>query len=139
MTKNNREKQIEEILERNTGEYQGRITIRFDDAVKELTTLLTQTDKDMGEIRKEFFEFWNTPENVIEDGGIDVSPRKIWNFFAPHLSNKSELKKEAVREFVDFYESINDLNVTKGCSHVRKIAEEYLSSNEKEVSGGKDE
>ena len=51
----------------------------------------------------------------------------IWNFFAPHLSNKSELKKEAVQEFMEF--------CWDGGEHDGWIiakADEYLSYDEKE-------
>lgn len=50
------------------------------------------TSTDIEELRKEFDEllagqYWKF-----------VTRDAIWNLFAPHLSNKSELKKEAVRE-----------------------------------------
>lgn len=68
---------------------------------------------------------------------------KVIDFFLPHLSNKSELKKEAVMGFVGFLSkqllavggTWQELELKqKTLDKINKSAQQYLSSNEKEVS-----
>ena len=76
------------------------------------------TSTGIEELRKEFMEKF---------GSNCIPAVFIWEWVAPHLSNKSELKKEAVREFMEF--------CWDGGEHDGWIiakADEYFSSNEKE-------
>lgn len=67
---------------------------------------------------------------------------KVIDFFLPHLSNKSELKKEAVMGFVGFLSkqllavggTWQELELKqKTLDKINKSAQQYLSSNEKET------
>lgn len=101
------------------------------------------TSTDIEEFKKEFGEkFGRLLSNVLPDKFVFVE-NEVWDFFAPHLSNKSELKKEAVGDFVkllkeyEFYSG--DIGVTAnrmggGMSDLEFLAKQYLSSGEKEES-----
>lgn len=63
---------------------------------------------DIEEIRKEFEKKFGEL-TIHHSQGKRIKVRKpnsdmemAWDFFLPHLSNKSELRKKAVREFVDY-------------------------------------
>jgi len=109
------------------------------------------TSTDMEELKKEF-ELLFTIDGLFEDDlrGHRLlhtnNSKRIWDFFAPHLSNKSELKKEAVIEAIDKMDK--EMTCVYGscepnCSHVSfaraklRQLKQYLSSNEKEGSEGK--
>ena len=120
----------------------------FDDFVADLSKYIAEnyqpktTSTDIEELRKEFEErvigetfaggIFNDNDNqrMYTSGYADGfrSAKGIsWRWFAPHLSNKSELKKEAVQEFMEF--------CWDGGEHDGWIiakADEYFSSNEKE-------
>ena len=61
------------------------------------------TSTDIEELKKEFNKQFTDgygfthQDYRLRDGGSTLI-KDIWNFFLPHLSNKSGLKKEAVRE-----------------------------------------
>lgn len=115
------------------------------------------TSTDIEELRKELFEW--VDKNIDQDQEYGLSPvdwGRVFNFFAPHLSNKSELKKEAVREFVEqltlgeYQYSSDKMNVgiferfdtdkfkvayNFIVAKIKRQVEEYLSSNEKNSKG----
>ena len=109
------------------------------------------TSTDIEGLRKEFTQQLTekVPADNFSNGYIWVCSQNaddVWNFFAPHLSNKSELKKEAVGGFVkllkeyEFYSG--DIGVTanrmgSSMSDLEFLAKQYLSSNENEESEGK--
>ena len=106
------------------------------------------TSTDIEELRQRFYrELCNTHNRGEERLLRGVTIDDIVDFFAPHLSNKAELKKEAVRDFVD--DICEDLIESRNHSFGSKIYEnltlpvieyissfgrKYLSSNEKEES-----
>ena len=123
------------------------------------------TSTDIEGLRKEFEDKFEKMSNGLGrgligylDGVNDIQcffTDDIWNYFLPHLSNKSELKREAVREieyqamlrFGRFLqancgiEPIEDDNgdpvefkTLAGCLINLENGEGNLSSNEKEVS-----
>lgn len=72
---------------------------RVEELKGELTDYITEnyqpktTSTDIEELKKEFEK-----EAESVKFGFEFDKEEIWNFFLPHLSNKSELKKEAVKE-----------------------------------------
>lgn len=69
------------------------------------------TSTDIEEVRKEFkkkfgdniYRYDSFPHGT---GAYTTIPEDIWEFFTPHLSNKSELQKEAVEGFAEYVDSI---------------------------------
>lgn len=65
---------------------------------------MNKLSTDIEELKKKF-------EVYVGDSMTWGGKESIWGFFAPHLSNKSELKKEAVREFVDDMKLVNEAEI----------------------------
>lgn len=121
------------------------------------------TSTDIEELRKEFEEGFRytfsapivdlttkkerTGQSVLLSDINDIIIRQlkyIYTFFAPHLSNKSEVEKEAVGEFEEmlfhhFMDCPSDTTYTKSDikAVLAVVLNEYLFSNEKEESGVK--
>ncbi len=148
---------IEEILGRYTNSPVAfddgveRVTFQeryfpISDLVKELSTLLTPktTSTDIEEVKDKYYSegYKKGYDEGLENG----------KSLAPHLSNKSELKKEAVREFVDilldgrgrktevWHYELNDANYMEASAfgeyikirELEKALETYLSQLNKE-------
>jgi hypothetical protein len=163
--KDNMKEKIEEILIRNNDwnaddeevEISGVEFSRetMNDVIDELTDYITEnyqpktTSTDIEELRKEFMrKFTREIFEAVDVGegqgdvvpvGLEIEPdalpEEIWNFFLPHLSNKSELKsaehikREAVRGLIEYLEVNTDKVFYLGCG---KMINEYLGTVESE-------
>jgi hypothetical protein len=127
----------------------------MNDVIDELTDYITEnyqpktTSTDIEELRKEFMrKFTREIFEAVDVGegqgdvvpvGLEIEPdalpEEIWNFFLPHLSNKSELKsaehikREAVRGLIEYLEVNTDKVFYLGCG---KMINEYLGTVESE-------
>lgn len=103
------------------------------------------TSTDIEEVKKEFEELMYAKgmEGVIDTKFINLA----LNFFAPHLSNKSELKKEIAKDIQQkvmdlIFDTRNSAEFARGfmaCkTYVDGMIFQYLWSNEKEDKGDKE-
>lgn len=146
--------EICDVIEANPSDFQeegerwATVEDLIDDQLDKLPSVQPKTTStDIEELRKKFkLLFGVVHQNDKVDpwfNGKELTTDRVFDFFLPHLSNKSELKKEAVMGFVGFLSkqllavggTWQELELKqKTLDKINKSAQQYLSSNEKEVS-----